>query len=284
MFMSSTTLLSRYFDRLGYSGTTEPTLELLRQLHELHPQRIPFENLAPYNDLPVPLTVQALDEKLLQQRRGGYCFEHNTLFQVVLEQLGYEVVPLIARVRWQVPAQIQTGLTHMLLGVRIDGRLWFADVSFGSTTQTAPLALIPDMPQRTPHGYFRVATAAGKGYSLEFQTAKGWREVYQFNVEPAQAVDYELGNWYTSTHPDSLFKRELIVSRTLPGARELLHNTTLSRRSSIDGSVSSVQFLTVDDWASCLLDNFGLALEPAEITQTFARMSALKEQQAAGAE
>lgn len=272
--MSSTTLLSRYFDRLGYQGERLPTLALLRTLHELHPQTFPFENLAPYNDLPVPLDLDALENKLLIQRRGGYCFEHNTLFREVLEQLGYEVVPLIARVRWQVPAHVETGLTHMLLGVRIEGRLWLVDVSFGSTTQTAPLALEVDVPQETPHGYFRVMENTPGYYSVEFQMPRGWWTVYQFNLEPAQRADYELGNWYTSTNPNSVFKKELIISRTLPGERELLHNATLTRRSSAEHKVYRQHFTEAGEWAECLQDRFGLVLTADEAEQTFARVRA----------
>ena len=115
---------------------------------------------------------------MLARGRGGYCFEHNRLFQAVLEQLGFRVTPLIARVRWQVPADVRTGLTHMLLRVDLDGRSWFADVAFGSTTQTAPLEFLLNVPQETPHGVFRIAPAGPDEFSLEFQTAKGWSTVY----------------------------------------------------------------------------------------------------------
>ena len=74
---------------------------------------------------------------MLARGRGGYCFEHNRLFQAVLEQLGFRVTPLIARVRWQVPADVRTGLTHMLLRVDLDGRSWLVDVAFGSTADRA---------------------------------------------------------------------------------------------------------------------------------------------------
>ncbi|MGG4606234.1 arylamine N-acetyltransferase family protein [Paenalcaligenes sp. Me131] len=272
--MSSTTLLSRYFDCLGYQGERQPTLALLRTLHALHPQTFPFENLAPYNDLPVSLDLDALENKLLIQRRGGYCFEQNTLFREVLEQLGYDVVPLIARVRWQVPAHVETGLTHMLLGVRIDGGLWLVDVSFGSTTLTAPLALVVDVPQETPHGCFRVTEHTPGCYCVEFQMPRGWRAVYQFTLEPAQRADYDVGNWYTSTNPRSVFKQELIISRTTPDARELLHNATFTKRGSADHKVYRQQFTEAGEWSACLQDRFGLVLTLDEAEQTFARVRA----------
>ena len=116
--------LARYFTRIGYHGPAEPTLEVLRQLHLLHPQAIPFENIDAYSGLGVSLDLARIADKMLARGRGGYCFEHNRLFQAVLEQLGFRVTPLIARVRWQVPADVRTGLTHMLLRVDLDGRSW----------------------------------------------------------------------------------------------------------------------------------------------------------------
>ena len=149
--------LARYFTRIGYHGPAEPTLEVLRQLHLLHPQAIPFENIDAYSGLGVSLDLARIADKMLARGRGGYCFEHNRLFQAVLEQLGFRVTPLIARVRWQVPADVRTGLTHMLLRVDLDGRSWLVDVAFGSTTQTAPLEFLLNVPQETPHGVFRIA-------------------------------------------------------------------------------------------------------------------------------
>ena len=197
---------------------------MLRQLHLLHPQAIPFENIDAYSGLGVSLDLARIADKMLARGRGGYCFEHNRLFQAVLEQLGFRVTPLIARVRWQVPADVRTGLTHMLLRVDLDGRSWFADVAFGSTTQTAPLEFLLNVPQETPHGVFRIAPAGPDEFSLEFQTAKGWSTVYQYGLRPAPAVDFEIGNWYTSSHPQSVFLSDLIISRTAPGLRELLVN------------------------------------------------------------
>jgi N-hydroxyarylamine O-acetyltransferase len=207
-----TALLARYLERIAYSGPVEPTLAVLQQLHLLHPQSIPFENLAPYTGKKVSLGIDAIAEKMLTQRRGGYCFEHNTLLLAVLREIGFQVTPLIARVRWQVPAEVETGLTHMLLRVDIKGRSWLADVAFGSTTQTAPLELLTDVPQQTPHGVFRLVqvqakvqeSGAGETLGLEFQTPAGWQTVYHYTLAPAAEVDFEIGNWYTSTHPPTV--------------------------------------------------------------------------------
>lgn len=282
--ITSTALLARYFERIGYSGPVEPTLAVLQQLHLLHPQSIPFENLAPYTGQRVQLGIDAIAEKMLTQRRGGYCFEHNKLFLAVLREIGFRVTPLIARVRWQVPAEVETGLTHMLLRVEIEGRSWFADVAFGSTTQTAPLELCIGVPQRTPHGMFRLVHGEGawEELGLEFQTPAGWQAVYRFTLAPAADVDFEIGNWYTSAHPQSVFLDTLLVSRTRPGYRELMVNASYTSRDHA-GNAEQHRYVDAAAWADCLHQRFGLQLAPDEARNLFLRI-ADKSSQAVAAE
>lgn len=277
--MPQTDWLDLYFDRIGFRGPVAPTLTVLRQLHALHPQAIPFENLAPYSGQPVSLALDDLVDKLLRRRRGGYCFEHNALFMEVLTRLGFAVTPLLARVRWQVPQMVQTGLTHMLLQVDLQGRGWFADVAFGSTTQTAPLAALPQVPQSTPHGRFRLMPEAAH-WRLEFETAVGWQPVYCFGLTPAASVDREIGNWFTATHPQSVFRLDLLVSRTLPGARESMLNAVYTRRGN-EGGLERFCYTEAAAWADCLRGRFGLDLPAQEAAALFDR--ALRRSQAAGA-
>src|SRR5688572_18194182 len=107
--------LQAYFTRIGYQGAATATLETLRALHRLHPQEIPFENLNPLLRRPVQLDLPSLQTKLLAQRRGGYCYEHNLLFKHVLEQLGFRVTGLAARVLWNVSENSVRPRAHMLL-------------------------------------------------------------------------------------------------------------------------------------------------------------------------
>ena len=92
--------LGAYFARIGYDGPATPRLETLREIHRLHPQAIAFENLNPLLHWPVPLDMQSLQQKLVTQRRGGYCYEHNLLLKHALERIGFRVAGLAARVLW----------------------------------------------------------------------------------------------------------------------------------------------------------------------------------------
>src|SRR5262245_23414684 len=120
--------LDAYFDRIGYDGPVAPTLDVLKSIHRLHPQTIPFENLDPFLDRPVELDIASLQRKMVGGLRGGYCFEHNLLFMEVLKALGFSVSGLGARVLWNQPAGAITARSHMLLRVELDGCTWLADV------------------------------------------------------------------------------------------------------------------------------------------------------------
>ena len=219
--------LDSYFDRIGYSGRREASLATLRALHALHPISIPFENLDVIRGMGVRLVLRSIEKKLVTDRRGGYCFEHNALFAAALEALGFRVTTLAARVRWRIPAQTPMPLTHMVLRVDLDGLPWLADVGFGGLTPTAPLRLDVEDAQPTPHETFRVVRRAD-AYALQARVADDWSDVYRFTLEQQHPIDYEVANWFTSTHPTSRFVQNLIVSRAgNDGERVALFNREL---------------------------------------------------------
>jgi N-hydroxyarylamine O-acetyltransferase len=181
--------LNAYFERLGFAGSIAPTLATLEILHELHPAAIPFENLDPLMDQPVLLDQQSLEHKLLHNRRGGFCFEQNTLFMRVLRELDYSVRGYAARVLWGHPEGAVRPLSHMVLAVDIGGSTYLADVGFGGTTLTAPLKLKADVEQATPHETFRLI-AIDKTFRLEVQIEDNWQPIYQFEPVEQTEDDY----------------------------------------------------------------------------------------------
>jgi len=228
--MSNAIDLDLYFSRIGYEGPRTATLAVLRELHHLHPLAIPFENLDPLGGRTVSLELPAIVSKLLERRRGGYCFEQNKLFAHVLMQLGFRVTPLIARVLWGREANAVAPRSHMLLRVEIDDTQWIADIGFGSASLTAPLRLEAGMPQRTHLEVFRLADASHGALDLEVQSGDSWAKVYRFDLQRAKWIDYEVANWYTSTWPESHFVNSLIVCRVLPHGRLALLNDRLTER------------------------------------------------------
>ncbi len=198
--------LERYLKRIGVSGT--PTLATL---HRAHVTRILFENLDPLVGIPVSLDPDSLARKMVDGGRGGYCYEHNLLFKRVLEARGLRVEPMLARVRNGQPATPAGPLTHLLLRVEYGGALWHADVGFGQGTLLEPIPFGPGGPYEQSGWVYRVV-AEDRLLVLQTATDDGWRDLYAFHPEPVPAVDIELSNWFSCTHPQSRFVTRLLVT------------------------------------------------------------------------
>lgn len=217
--------LDAYFQRIGYTGDRAPTLDALRAIHLRHAQTIAFENLDPLLKRPVKLAPASLEQKLVREGRGGYCFEQNLLFRHVLEALGFRVAGLIARVLWYT-TETPTPRTHMALRVEVEGESFVADVGFGSQTLTGPIRLVPDVAQDTPHGPFRLRPS-GAEFVMDAVVRGGWKPLYRFDLSETPLIDYEVANWYVSTCPLSHFTTGLIAARPAPGKRYVLRDNDL---------------------------------------------------------
>ena len=252
--------LGAYFDRIGYDGPAEPTLAVLRALHELHPAAIPFEAIDVLLDRGIDISPAAVDAKLIERRRGGYCYEQNGLFARVLKAIGFDVEGLAAHVRWMSePGTPPPPLTHRVLRVTIDGTAWLADVGFGSAVPTAPLRMDMIDPQPTSHETFRVVPM-GPQHLLQALVEDEWKPVYSIGAEPWLDGQYEMANWYTATHPGSHFRHRLIVTRTTPQARHILADGRLTIRHP-DGTAEK-RYLDADEIMAALADIFLLPVEP----------------------
>lgn len=230
--------LDAYLERIGFQGEgtvsgealrPRPNLQTLQTLVLLHTRAIAFENLNSLLRLPVALELSALQAKLVRQRRGGYCFEQNGLFAAVLEDIGFDVRRLAARVVWGQGdvSSMRFPRTHMVLSVRAGASLYLCDVGFGGITPTAPLRLDTDAEQSTPHEPFRLLHADGL-YTLQAKISGKWLDVYVFDLQLQSHVDYEMANHYVCTWPQSHFRFTLIAARATDGGRHHLRNRQLT--------------------------------------------------------
>lgn len=258
--------LDAYFARIGYDGPREPTLEVLRAIHQKHPDAIPFENIDVLLGRPISLDPAAIDAKLITAGRGGYCYEQNGLFKRVLTALGFKVQGLMARVQWMILAGTPPRpRSHMVLGVLIDEETWLADVGFGGCVLTAPLRLFSNDVQATPNGAFRIVDAApdlGGERQVQADLSGTWAPVYQVALGPMADIDYEQANYFTHAHPSSHFTWSLTVGRTTPSARYALKNNRLTHRD-VAGAVVEQRELSVDELEATLRDVIGLPVEPS---------------------
>lgn len=250
--------LDAYFRRVGYNGPRAPTLETLRALHRLQPQAIAFENLDPLLGRPVRLDPASLEQKLVHDGRGGYCFEQNLLFANVLRTLGFRVKEATARVRWSVPPGVQTARVHTLLIVEAEGESYLVDVGFGGNVATSPLILESRDEQTTPHEPFRLVDEDHR-VVVEAKIGGRWTSLYATDLAESTPADFEMGNWFTSAHPKSVFVNGLLAARAEPDRRYALFNNALSVHKLKDGSEKRT--LDARELRDALTDLFKLRLD-----------------------
>ena len=262
--------IEAYFTRIGHGGPQEPTLETLRELHLRHVQAIPFENLHPLLGRPVRLDLPALEQKLVRDGRGGYCFEHNLLFAHVLWTLGFRVTGLAARVLWNAAADAITTRSHMLLRIDLEDTIWLADVGFGGQTLSGPIRLLDAGPQPTPHEPFSIAQVDGY-YRMESTFEGTSKPLYRFDLQEQHPIDYEAANYYLSTHPHSIFRTTLRAARPAPGRRYALLNNQLAIHH-LNGPTEKRLLANVAEIRGVLEDEFHLTLPDApELDTALAR-------------
>lgn len=208
--------LDAYLERIGLSGRPG-----LAAVHRAHATSVPFENLDPQGGLPVSLALEDLERKIVEERRGGYCFEQNLLLKAALEALGAEVDLLLARVRVGAPG-VTRPRSHLVLRVRSEGVSWHADVGFGLGTLLDPLPFGPGVEHEQSGWRFRVVQD-GPELVLQTDEGEGWIDLYGLLEEPVPPIDVETINWWTSTHPRSPFVTGLMVcSQSGDGTRTSL--------------------------------------------------------------
>jgi len=229
--------LHDYLRRVGVAPGLPPTVETLRRLHVAHRETFLFDNVAIQTGGAISVALDAIEHKFIDQGCGGYCFEHNTLFAGALRELGFDPVTLLGRVR-RGPRE-RWARTHMVLKVPADGAIWLADVGFGGVGLLEPIALREGT----------VAEQAGLTYALRrddclwvlsmrdpsltqqspLDNSSSMTDLYEFSEDPQTAGDVEVANHFTSTHPDSVFRRTLTIQRSARDGRLVLRGDTLTR-------------------------------------------------------
>ncbi len=208
--------LDAYFERIAYDGPTTPDVETLCGLHRAHLLAVPFENLDIHLKRPIVLDEARLFEKIVYQRRGGFCYEHNAVFAAVLRGLGFEVEMLEARVgakNWDSGKPYN----HMTLLVTLDER-WMPDVGYGDSFMD-PLRLDYPGEQAQANGVFRVLHDETEGVYARQTQSGDWHDEYRFRLEPRRLEDFEPGCRFNQYSPRSHFTQQRICSLATPTGR-----------------------------------------------------------------
>jgi N-hydroxyarylamine O-acetyltransferase len=208
--MSDSLDLDAYFERIHWGGATTSTFPTLAGLLRAHLLSIPFENFDVLLGRGIRLDLDGVQAKLVRARRGGYCFEHATLFAAVLEKLGFQTVRHTARVIVFAPIAAAPR-THMFLTVRLPEGTFVVDPGFGPFASRIPIPLIDGAAARgdyETHWMIR----DGNRWTLRAELGGKSIDAWVTTLEPDQPVDFEMGNYYTASHPNSLFVNRLIIA------------------------------------------------------------------------
>ncbi|WP_407836925.1 arylamine N-acetyltransferase [Streptomyces sp. DSM 116496] len=221
--------LDAYLERIGWEGgELRADLATLRAVHRAHTGAITFESLDVLFGRPVGLDVKEVEGKLVHGRRGGYCYEQNTLLAAALERIGFEVSGRGARNRSR--GGSLTAVTHAVLVVTVEGEPWLCDAGFGWQGPREPVPLArPGAEVRQGEWVFRVREEADGVLVLCVPREGAWRDLYAFSPQPYHPVDYVVLNHYSSSHPRSAFVGRVVVQRQGDSERLALVGRELSR-------------------------------------------------------
>lgn len=250
--------LPRYLARLGLDASPPPTLDSLRLLQARHTAAFSFETLSTLLGDAVPLDLPALERKLLQDGRGGYCYELNRVFAALLSQLGFRVRTVAGRVLMDAAEGEQRARTHLVILVELEGAEYLVDVGFGGMVPTAPLRLDQRGPQATGHEPYRLDLRED-GYLLSAQVGGEWRPLYLFDLQEQVEIDHVVGNWFVSTHPTSPFRGQLFCARMGEGVRHTLSNTRYALHR-VGAPSQRRELADADEVMAVLVEVFGLRL------------------------
>ena len=247
-------LVNEYLSRIGVARPATPDAAALRELHRAHLMAVPFENLSIHLDEPISLADSDLLDKIVTRRRGGFCYELNGTFALLLEALGFEVTRLAARVYGG--GGLGPPFDHLALAVRpADGSgPWLADVGFGSHS-TYPLLLDGREGQGDPAGQFQIVAAPDD----DLDVLKDSEPQYRLESRARRLEDFAPTCWWQQTAPESHFRMNVICSRLTEDGRISIGGRTLIRTS---GGVRTERELGNDDaLLAAYREHFGIVLD-----------------------
>lgn len=249
-------------------------LQTLRDLHLLHLQHIPYENIDVFCHQGVKLDRETLTQKILLRQRGGYCFEQNGLFFAALTELGFKCRANMARVHRNRPAP--GGRTHHINLVELEGRIWVCDVGFGGSGFRQPLMLQADVEFEQLGEVYRLHENDEHGFYLQKKMGEEWQPLYTFKIDPALPIDMEMANFYTATSSDYHFRNGIIGTKMTDRGRVTLSDHTFKIFDLTQGTLEKIIVTDFVAYLGHLQEHLGVQLNEAEKALLKLRFAALK--------
>jgi arylamine N-acetyltransferase len=262
--------LTGYLARLR-APARAPGREALAELHEAHVRAFTFDNIDVLLGQHPGVSLDAVQEKFVGRGRGGYCFEHSTIFGAALERLGYRVRRHLGRVG-DPNSGTQQGRTHMVVEVVLDGQRLLCDPGFGmSLLRPIPLKDRSE-DEHLPGWRFRVRHTAG-GWALHRLREGGWELAHTTDELEVQPVDVLIGHHFTSTYPGSHFTTGLVLGRHLAGRHvTVTHETVTVRTPGQPTEHRPLRTGELEEW----LSTFEVHLTPHERSRLIEKVQALR--------
>lgn len=234
-----------YLHRIHFRGNPTPTLSVLQSLQKQHLLHIPFENWYIHDHVPIDLDTQSLFHKIIEQKRGGFCYELNSLFYVLLTNLGFEAWLVSARVYSSSTDNFGAEFDHIAIVVKLDEQCYLVDVGFGEFA-LQPLAITPDVPQYDKRGEF-LLRQDDKDYIVYQRSKDDFQPEYRFDLSARQVDDFTAMCHYHQTSPRSYFTQKRLLSLATENGRITLSGNELTVREGnqitetvLSGSVDSI--------------------------------------------
>lgn len=249
--------IDAYLRRIHYSGSTAPTLDTLRALHQAQLLSVPFENLDIHWKRPIQLNTNRLFSKIVVNKRGGFCYELNGLFGALLRQLGFEVTLLSARV-FNGEGVLGPEHDHLALMATLEKR-WLADVGFGDSSMI-PLDLDERDPQTDGRRQYRIEERSGFWYVSRLTDENEWKDDFQFTLKPHTLDEFEETCQYQQTSPESPFTQRQVCTMATPTGRITLRglSTEMKVISTINGNKSESFLIDPSEVSEMLRNQFGI--------------------------
>lgn len=241
-----------YLNLLDLAAPPKPTLAFLERLHERHLLRVPFENLNIHLKRPIRLDIPSLFDKIVRQKRGGFCYELNHLFHWLLRSLGYDSILVSARVK-NGRGGFSPEFDHLALIVTLD-EPYLADVGFGNAFRR-PLPISGEV-REDIGGAYRVRRLSKGEYAMQRQSGESWSDAYRFTLVPRRIEDFMDMCRYHQTSPDSHFTRNRICSRATRTGRITLTDTAL--KVTEGGEQKTRPVTSEEEWFRLLERHFGI--------------------------
>ncbi|KAM6977478.1 arylamine N-acetyltransferase 2-like [Aplochiton taeniatus] len=258
----------KYLRRIAYEFGASTPIDALRRAHRSHLLTVPFENLTVHSGGHVRLELPILYDKIVNQRRGGFCYENNGLFSWLLSKMGFEITILAGQVRNTITGRYGPPFDHFITMVTLDGERWLCDVAFGGDGFEFPMSLETKDPQIQGHRAYRIRKD-GEMHFLEWQGKEDideakWTELYKFTLEPRRREDFTSMCQYHQSSPSSLFFCKSLCTILKPSGRVTYvgRKLTITTHPSKDGGglLKTTRELKDEDLPDIFKDEFGIVL------------------------